>query len=575
MNFKELLHTMKCNTIAAKDAIYYYSDEIIFFIEFSAIWLYPLSFYAIKKLFDGIAEHKHTSLTILGYILVAGLSLVPSLLISAKNAFDYRFHHKRDFSLRTKLNLNPTSVSNEKMTATYPSVPHKYLSKTPNGFILGRYKHRYVRFVLDKKQIMMGIIMGAPGTGKTAAIYLPTLIANFMLPPEDQMVVYCLDIKPEIAAKCVEIYENPRVKVMNPTDRKSWGWDVYYEIHNIEAAGEKASESFVIKVLNKIGGSLIVSDNPKDKFFTTSAIRCFTGMMLYYYNKGFSFIDGVSKVIEEPMDSHIKKILADKKGCPQNSKVRSMLSTFVGKDSDAVQDIELSLQENLAIFLDDDVRWHLRDNPLKASPNDLNNGISLFNCFPEDLLNDASYPALFRLQTCQVLQAMQMRSPTSQPCALILDEFARIGAIRDIKNALATCRSRRCSIWMAIQDVSQLEDHYGKEGARSILNLCRIKCILGCDDPQTQKQLSDIAGEYREVKTTTSEGEAGKAKTSKTYEWRKVVQSSDLMSLDEKDEIIVFIKGRYMRIKKHYYFSDDILNERNEEVMKINEYEEV
>ncbi|MCR5236000.1 MAG: TraM recognition domain-containing protein [Lachnospiraceae bacterium] len=293
-----------------------------------------------------------------------------------------------------------------------------------------------------------------------------------------------------------------------------------------------------------------------------------------FYLQGYSFIDGVSEVIEKPMDAHLQEILGDKKLCPKKSKIRSLLASFMGKDSDAVQDIELSLQENLAIFLDDDVKWHLRDNPLKARPTDLNRGISLFNCFPEDLLDDASYPALFRLQTNQVLQALQNRSPNSQACALVLDECASIGKLPALPNLLATGRSRRCSCWVAIQDYSQLENIYGKEGARGIINLCRIKCILGCEDAQTQKVLGDMAGEYRETKTTTSDGEHGSSKTSKTYEWRKVVEPKDLMSLDETEELILFIKGRYMRIKKHFYFEDFILSERNQEVMDINEYKE-
>ena len=576
MKLKEILRHIKDIFIKAKDGIYYYSDDIATFFQFTWLWGYPVIFIITKTCilsYASIGSYDH-QLSIWGYLLVGGISLIPFGLISARNGWDYVVHHKRDFSLRTALHLNPTSMSNEKMVAAYPPIPHKYLSTKPEGFILGEYKHKYVRFQLDRNNIMMGIIMGAPGVGKTAAIYLTTLIANFMKEPDEQMVSYTLDIKPEIAVKCVEIHENPNVRVMNPTDRSSWGWDVYYEIHDLEDAGKEVTESFVVKVLNKIGGSLIVSDNPKEKFFTTSGIRCFTGMMLFYYKKGYSFIDGVSEVIEKPMDAHLKEILGDKKLCPKNSKIRSLLASFVGKDSDAVQDIELSLQENLAIFLDDDVRWHLRDNPLKARPTDLNRGISLFNCFPEDLLDDASYPALFRLQTNQVLQALQNRSPNSQACALVLDECARIGKLPALPNLLATGRSRRCSCWIAIQDYSQLENLYGKEGARGIINLCRIKCILGCDDDQTQKVLGNMAGDYREIKTTTSDGEHG-SKTSKTYEWRKVVESKDLMSLDEKEEIILFIKGRYMRIKKHFYFEDDILRKRNQEVMDFNEYKEV
>ena len=550
-----------------------YSEDILSVIQFTKIWMLPIFYFLIRfvVLSWGDWTDKGDSLTVWGSIYIIGISLIPIGVFTALDTYQYFFYHERDFSLKRLIKrtfkLDPMEMSREKKIAMYPSVPGRYLSRKPNGFILGKYKGKYVRFRLDKKDIMMGIIIGAPGVGKTAAIYLLTLIANYMKETSEQMVAYVLDIKPEIAAKSVEIYENPNVRVMNPTNRNSWGWDVYYELK------DGASDSEVIKVLNDIASALIVSDNPKDKFFTTSATRVFTGMMLYYYKKDFCFIDSVIEIISQPMDAHLKKILSDKKFATKNSKVVSLLSSYVGKDSDAVTDIELSLQENLAVFLYDDVRYMLRDNPLKACPEDLNNGISLFNSFPEELLNDASYPTLFRLMSTQVLHAMQKRSPSSQPCALILDECARIGKLPSLTDCLATCRSRKVSIWMAFQSPSQIEEVYGKETARSIQNLCRIKAILECADNPSQKVFSEMAGQYREVKTTVSEGEHG-SKTSKTYEWRKILEPADLMSLDEKEEIVLFIKGRYMRIDKHYYFEDSVLNDRYLQLIDINGYEE-
>ena len=543
-------------------------------LAFSGIYAYPLSLSAMYILVHNTAGSGR-KLTLLGHLLIWAIALIPTTIILFRNTWDYVFHHKRQFSLgiHDELDSDPTSMSSEKMQALYPKVPKQYLSKVPDGFILGTTGSgickRYVRFKLDPHDIMMAIICGSPGLGKTASIFLSSLVANFSRPKDQQMVVYCQDVKPEIAVRCVEINGNPNVRIMNPTDRNSWGYDVYYEIHDKEDRGEPITEDFIVKVLNKIARSLITGSE-KDAFFVTNAIRAFTGMMLYYYNKGYSFIDGVSEVIERPMDAHIKTILKDPKS---SEKVRSLLTVFDGKDSDAAVDIELSLQTELAIFLDADVRWHLRDNPKKARPTDLNRGVSLFNCFKESLLDDASYPSLFRLIVNQICQAMQDRSPESQPCALILDECARVGKLPSLPNLLATGRSRRVSVWIAVQDFSQLEEIYGKDGARGIINLCRIKVILGCDDNATQKSLGDLCGDYRETKSTINESEKGH-KTSSTTEWRRVLQPSDLMSLDEKDELVVFIKGKYMRIKKLYYFKDPILNKRNKEVMKINAKED-
>lgn len=45
-----------------------------------------------------------------------------------------------------------------------------------------------------------------------------------------------------------------------------------------------------------------------------------------------------------------------------------------------------------------------------------------------------------------------------------------------------------------IQSLAQLDELYGKNGRRIILDNCAYKVILGANDPETQKALSDLAG---------------------------------------------------------------------------------
>ena len=53
-----------------------------------------------------------------------------------------------------------------------------------------------------------------------------------------------------------------------------------------------------------------------------------------------------------------------------------------------MQDIILTLQEHLNIFLNSDVKYQLRDNPIKANPENLNEGDSIFVCLPMYLLSE-------------------------------------------------------------------------------------------------------------------------------------------------------------------------------------------
>ena len=70
---------------------------------------------------------------------------------------------------------------------------------------------------------------------------------------------------------------------------------------------------------------------------------------------------------------------------------------------------------------------------------------------------------------------------------LLMDEFPRFGRIEGMDSAMATLRSKRVSICLMIQSLAQLDELYGKNGRRTILDNCSYKVILGANDPETTK----------------------------------------------------------------------------------------
>jgi type IV secretory pathway TraG/TraD family ATPase VirD4 len=91
------------------------------------------------------------------------------------------------------------------------------------------------------------------------------------------------------------------------------------------------------------------------------------------------------------------------------------------------------------------------------------------------------------------------------PLALNLDEFSTILA-NGIDKSIATGRSNKIAITLALQDASQLKLAYGKEFAEVIINTCG-NIISGQVTGETAKQLSDRFGKImqdRESYTVTS-----------------------------------------------------------------------
>ena len=266
---------------------------------------------------------------------------------------------------------------------------------------------------------------------------------------------------------------------------------------------------------------------------------------------------------------HINEVLSDEKYCPKNGMVYAILKKYEGKDSEAFQDIELTLMEHLNIFLNNDVQYHLKDNPRKASPDDLNNCTSVFVCLPLFLLDE--FGDILRLITYQVCAAMQARGEDwKSPVLMLLDEIARIGKIDSLPALLSVGRSAGISVNMAFQDMSQLESIYTREGSRTIFNLSEITCILSSKDGETIKTLSDIAGEYREEKISHNRSallHQGDGKQHISEEYRKILDASDFQDLRKKQETILIVEGKYYRAKQLRYYQDKMLNKRYEDIM--------
>ena len=124
---------------------------------------------------------------------------------------------------------------------------------------------------------------------------------------------------------------------------------------------------------------------------------------------------------------------------------------------------------------------------------------------------------------------------------------------------------------MAVQDISQLEASYGKETARTLVNLAEITNVLSCRDSASAKMICDWAGTYRETQVSTSSKDlitAGNSTVSKAQ--RNVLEPSDLMHLQERGEELLYIKGTMYCPEKIYYFKDPGLAKLSAAIEAVN-----
>lgn len=527
-------------------------------LAFTGLWLVPFIYIIIRQTFLAV-ETK--TLVIVSVILVAWTSF--------NNFWTVVCEGKQIDEIGIGDGLIPDTGlkkdSPQKRIAMYPKVPSELLSKEPEGIILGKYKNQYVRVPL--KDIYHYCILGGSGSGKTSTVLLDTLLANFATGRND-FTTFCIDIKGELSQKSCYAYDE-NVLVVNPTDRTSTGWDVYYRLH------DNPSDDLIIEAIEEISQALIISTNPKDNFFVENARTMFTGLLAYYFKQGESFIDSVNKILESEIKSLISEIVKNSEPSDLHYKY---LAKFAGKDAESVEDCMVELTTSLSVFSKSDIRFCFRDNYQKASPYSFNEEKSVFLAIPEHMLD--SYKAIMRLCTVQTLKEMERRPEArgrkveNKPMIVVIDEFSRIGRMEGIFNALATLASKKVMVMLAFQSLAQCEVIYSKEETRLLLDNCRVKVICEVSDPSSAKSVQDWCGKYRDKKETLNGGK--NRHKSYTYEDKPIVEPADLITLVKKEEEILVVAGvGYLRPKKCYYFKDPKLKALADKVKAHNKQIEV
>lgn len=524
-------------------------QRIYNFLGFTGLWLTPILYFITRRTFQSI-ESKNV------FILCA----VVAAWTTFNNFWSVACEGKHFSEIGIGDGLIPETglkkESPQKRIAMYPRVPFELLSKEPEGIILGKYKNKYVRLPLSYGY--HSCIIGGTGSGKTSTVLLDSLLTNFAAKNE-KFNCFAIDIKGELHQKSTYAFSE-NVLVVDPTDRSTFGWDVYYRLH------DNPSDDLIIEVMEEISQALIISTNKKDSFFVENARSMLIGLLSYYFLQGETFIDSVNKILESDIGTLISEIVKESEPSEIHYKY---LAKFAGKTAESVQDCEVELTTNLSVFSKSSIKFCFRDNFQKASPASFCEGKSIFLAIPENQLENLK--AVMRLCTVQTLKALERRSENERmPIILILDEFARIGRIEGIFNALATLRSKKVMVMMAFQSLAQIEVIYSKEEARVLLDNCKLKVICECSDPESAKIIQSWAGTYKDKKETLNGGK-GRHK-SYSYEDKNIIESSDLLTLTKKQEVILVLSGiaSYLRVKKCYYFLDEKIKRLAEKIKNYN-----
>lgn len=135
---------------------------------------------------------------------------------------------------------------------------------------------------------------------------------------------------------------------------------------------------------------------------------------------------------------------------------------------------------------------------------------NVFLCISQDRLEQ--WGGVLRLMITQLIRQLERRpekySPQGRdmkPFLLLLDEFPLLGKMDVIQNAMTTLRSKNVTLYFVVQSIAQLDEAYGANIRKILVDNCQYKAILQVTEPETQEYLSKMIGTVPTAKVGASQ----------------------------------------------------------------------
>ena len=411
------------------------------------------------------------------------------------------------------------------------------------GMILGSKNGKWLRM----DQPLSVLIYAPPGTGKTAAIIIPTLLVL-----HSSVIVH--DTKGELLEKTGPWRSQfSRVVKFAPGERGSSAW-------NPLAASELPNDWDDIEVqVGRIAEVLLPLPKKVDtEHWILSARNVFMFWALYLIHSSSERVDGDGVVTRRHEFGH--------------TSFREILNRAVTNDPQGAVE-EILLEEDLPS------RIVLEGNSIMAKPErEFGSVLSTFDSklsvFKDPRVAENTERADIRLKDMRkertsvyvvvsrqdqnrlrpLLRLMfemaantfisTEKAPGEHDITLVPDEFVQMGQMDEVKGIPAIGRSYGLHCVFVVQTLAQLEEIYGKSGAQTMRGICAYQIFFTQNEEEVASQLSRAIGN-RTVKQKSRSGRLGQDQST--------TRSETGVPLMRPDDITSLPAGELLILSQHYF----------------------
>ncbi|MFY0138225.1 VirD4-like conjugal transfer protein, CD1115 family [Bacillus cereus] len=380
-------------------------------------------------------------------------------------------------------------------------------------------------------------VIGGSGSYKTQSVVYTNVIH------ETQASMFVADVKGEVFENTSVIKEKQgyEVKVINFIDM------FLSNCYNPLDYVRKETDATV--VANKIVESRNTGE--KKDIWYLSQVALLRALILYVVNDLHPLkrnVEGIievlrkfdSKIAEGEDEAELDRLFLS---LPYDHPARVSYEMGYKKSEDKVRSgIIITLLTTLADFTSEAVRRFTRRSDFFLG--DLGRKKTILYLILDPL--DSTWSGLINLFISQLHSELfrvgdENGSKLYIPFKEVLDEAANLGKLPNFVNYLSLCRGYGISAILIVQNLSQFEELYGKNGLYSILGVCSTKVILKAAEYETAEYISKTLGEAtveNESRSTNTGNHGTTSSVSVQNVKRRLIDPNEIKGLEENQVLV-------------------------------------
>lgn len=442
-----------------------------------------------------------------------------------------------------KTGFLPTPVQEKKLKDKFPSEP---------PIIIGKHKDKFLQFFGNEF-----VSIGAPTrSGKGVSIVIPNLLTY-----PDSIVV--LDIKMEnwdltagFRAKYQKVFRFSPSALDGCSHR-------YNPLDYI-----RRDELYRMSDIQNIANIFFPANTGNDTsdFFNGQAQRLFTGLVLYMLEtpERPCTLSELVKLAEapKPLNEWITETIDKRKKEGRELSVECIqaLMAYAGNPAENTRGgIDATLKTPLIIFSDpmvacatscsdfrlDEVRKEKQTIYIGIQPNELAKFSKLINVMISQFID-------------QNMVLPELDKSYKYQCLLLLDEFTSLGCVEIIQKSIAYIAGYNMRLMPIFQSKSQVEDAYGRDGARAIFSNIACQIEFTPTEQEQADEISKMLGTetVKGKSISRNRGKGGGGSISTSDQSRALMLPQELKEMEDDEQLIFFRRTKPIKCKKAFYYTN-------------------